>query len=131
MKRTFTGISVLAFAIIVTSAAFGQSTLTAQAKPERLSKHELSTLIANARTPAEHERIARFYEAKAADDQAQANTHEAMVAEYKANPSLSTNKNQASTIGHCEYFAQKFSKLAAEDRELAAGHEQMARVAGQ
>jgi hypothetical protein len=131
MKNTFASISVLAFALIVTSAAFGQSTSTAPAKAEQLSKQQLNTLIADAKTPAQHERIAQFYLAKAEEDQAQANQHAAMVAQYKANPSLSNNKNQASTIGHCEYYAQKFSKLAAQDRELSQQHEQMARVAGQ
>jgi hypothetical protein len=33
---------------------------------------------------------------------AQAKEHEAMVAAYKANSSLSNDKNQASTISHCE-----------------------------
>jgi hypothetical protein len=130
MKRTFAAISILALAVITMSAALGQSPSTAQAKAEHLSKKDLNTLIANAKTPAEHERIARFYEAKDQQDQAQVNEHTAMIAVYKANPSLSTNKNQASTVNHCEYFVQKFSKLAAEDRELSAQHEQMARVAG-
>jgi hypothetical protein len=131
MKPTFAAISVLSFTLIVTSAAFGQSSSTVQAKAENLSKQQLSTLIADAKTPAEHERIARFYEAKALDYQAQANEHAAMIAAYKANSSLSNNKNQAATIGHCEYFAEKFSSLAAEERGLSAEHEQMARAAAQ
>ncbi len=52
--------------------------------------------------PAKHERIAQFYEEKVQDYQAQEQEHEAMVAAYKANSSLSTDRNYASTISHCE-----------------------------
>jgi hypothetical protein len=50
-----------------------------------------------------------------------------MVAAYKANSSLSTNKNRASTISHCEYFVQTCRDLAAKSQELAQLHEQMAK----
>jgi hypothetical protein len=79
--------------------------------------------------PAEHQRIAQYYQAKAQDYLAQAKEHEQMVAAYKANSSLSTNKNRASTISHCEYFVQTFRDLAAKSQELAQLHEQMAKEA--
>ena len=50
-----------------------------------------------------------------------------MVAAYKANPNINA-KNQAATIGHCEYFAAKFHELAAQSQELAQLHEQMAKT---
>ena len=49
-----------------------------------------------------------------------------MVAAYKANPNLVNDKNQASTISHCEYFVTTFKALAANSDELAALHERMA-----
>lgn len=54
-----------------------------QPKPEHLSKQQLNALIANAKTSAEHQRIAQFYEAKAQDDRDQVREHEAMVAAYR------------------------------------------------
>lgn len=131
MKRTFAVLSALSLAFVLTAAAFGQTPSTSQPKPEHLSKQQLNTLIATAKTPSEHERIAQFYEAKAQDYRAQAKEHEAMVAAYKANSSLSTEKNQASTIGHCEYFVQTFKEMAVKSHELAQLHEQMAKTAEQ
>ena len=129
MKRTFAALSVLSLAFAITVAAFGQTPSAQEVKPEHLSKQQLNTLIATANTPAEHERIAQYYRAKALDYLAQAKEHEAMVAAYKANSSLSTNKNRASTISHCEYFVQTFRDLAAKSQELAQLHEQMAKEA--
>lgn len=91
------------------------------------TKQQLNTLIANAKTPAEHERIAQFCEQKAADYRAQAVEHQAMVAAYKANSSLSNEKNRASTVGHCEYFVKTFNQLAVKSQDLAKLHEQMAK----
>ena len=127
MKRTFAVLSVLSLAFVMTTAAFGQTPSTSQPKPEHLSKQQLNTLIATAKTPAEHERIAKFYESSAQDYRAQAQEHEAMIAAYKANSSLSTNKNQASTISHCEYFVKTLKDLAVKSDELSQLHEEMAK----
>ena len=126
MKRTFAMLSVFSLAIVMTAAAVGQTTSSPQSRPEHLSKGQLYTLISTAKTPEEHHRIAQYYQAKAQDYLAQAKEHEQMVAAYKANPSLVNDKNQASTINHCEYFAQTFKDLAVKSQELAKLHEQMA-----
>ena len=130
MKRTLNVLSVLSLAFVMTAASFGQIASAQQTKPEHFSKRQLNTLIAEARTPAEHQRIAQYYQAKAQDYLAQAKEREQMVAAYKANPSL-TAKSQASTINHCEYFVQTFKDLAAKAQELAQLHEQMAKEAEQ
>jgi hypothetical protein len=49
----------------VTVVAFGQTISSQQTKPEHLSKRQLNSLIATAKTPAEHQRIAQYYQAKA------------------------------------------------------------------
>ena len=123
MKRTFV---VLSFAFVMAATTFGQAPSASQPKPERLGKQQLNTLIATAKTPAEHRRIAQYYEAKASDYEAQVQDHEQMIAAYKANSSLSTDKNRAGTINHCEYFVDRFKALAANSQELAATHERMA-----
>jgi superoxide dismutase len=128
MKRTISIFSILSLAFVMTLAALGQTTSAQQTKPEHFSKRQLKTLIATARTPAEHQRIAQYYQAKAQDYLAQAKEHEQMVAAFKANPSL-TAKSQAGTINHCEYFVQTFKDLAAKSQELAQLHEQMAKEA--
>jgi hypothetical protein len=131
MKRTLSIFSILSLAFVMSVAAFGQIASAQQPKPEHLSKRQLNTLIATAKTPAEHQRIAQYYQTKAQDYLAQSKEHEAMAAAYKANSSMSTNKNRASTISHCEYFAQTFKDLAAKSQELAQLHDQMAKDAEQ
>jgi hypothetical protein len=126
MKRT---IAILSLVFVLTVAAFAQAAPALQPKPEHLSKQQLNTLIATAKTPAEHRRIAQYYQAKAQDYLAQAKEHEAMVAAYKANSSLSNDKNQASTISHCEYFVTTFKALADNSQEMATLHERMAQEA--
>ncbi len=125
MKRTFAFLSVLSLALVMTFTAVAQAPV--QAKPERLTKKQLNALIATAKTAAEHERIARFYELSAQDYRAQAQEHEAMVAAYKVNPFLSTNKNKVGTIDHCQYFVTTFKDMAVKSEELAQLHEQMAK----
>jgi len=93
---------------------------------EELSKDQLNALIATAKTPAEHQRIARFYQSRTQHYLALSKEHETMLAAYKANPGLTNNKNQASTINHCAYFVREFKALAAQSNELALSHERMA-----
>ena len=116
---------------MITTAFFAQTPVVTQAKPEHLSKQQLNALIASAKTPAEHERLAQYYRAQASNYLAEAKDHESMVAAYKANSSLSNEKNRASTIGHCEYFVTTFKELAVKSQELATLHEQMAKEAEQ
>ncbi len=115
------GLAVVLFVVVQTSIS--------QEKAEKLSKQQLLSLISTAKTPAEHLRISKYYQEKAQDYLAQAKEHEQMLAAYKANSSLSNEKNRASTIGHCEYFVQTFKDLAAKSQELAQLHEQMAKEA--
>ncbi len=126
MKRTVSILSVLSLALVMTVAAFGQ----APAKPQHLSTHQLKTLIAAAKTSAEHQRIAQYYESQTQDYLAQSKEHEAKVAAYKADPGMVFNKYRGNSISHCEYFADTFKVLAAKSQELAKQHEQMASDAG-
>ncbi len=81
-----------------------------------------------ANTPAEHARIAQSYRGQASDYLAEARKHQAMIAVYQSSPNM-TDKNQAATIGHCEYFVAKYNDLAAKSQELAQLHDQMAKAA--
>jgi len=126
MKRTISILSVLSLAAVMTASAIAQTSSAPQPKPEHLSKQQLNTLIATARTPAAHRRIAQYYKAKVQEYLAEAQEHEAMIAAYKANSSLSNDKNEASTISHCEYFVNTFKALADNSQELATLHERMA-----
>jgi len=97
---------------------------------EHLSKHQLNTLIATAKTPADHQRIAQFYQAQAQDYLAQSKEHAREAEQARNNPLRVNNKTIFSTVNHCEHYAQKFSDLAAKSQGLAKQHEQMAAAAG-
>jgi hypothetical protein len=127
MKRFFAVLSVMSLAVVMSVTAIAQSPSTKQSKPEQLSKKQFNALIASAKTPAEHERIAQYYAASAQSYRAEAKEHESMIAAYKANTSLSNEKNRASTIGHCEYFVKSLNDLSVKSDELAKLHQDMAK----
>lgn len=125
MKRTLV---FLSFVLVLTVAALTQ---TAQAqKPEKLTKQQLLSLIATAKTPAEHSRIAQYYEEESQNYLAQSKEHEQMAAQYKKNPAMNSSKSSAGPVNHCEYLAQHFRESAAKTQELAQMHEQMAKDSG-
>lgn len=127
MKRTIT---ILSLAIALTVAAFAQVAPAKQPKPEHLSKQQLNTLIATAKTPAEHQRIAQYYEAKAQDYVAQSKEHEQMLAAYYANPAIG-GKARSFLVDHCKDLCKELKEMAVKSQELAKEHEQMARDAEQ
>jgi hypothetical protein len=96
-----------------------------------MSKEEVKTLIANAKSAEDHERLAKHFDAEAIQLDAEANEHQELVAVYKANPSGQESKHPMSgkTAGHCQYFADDLHKAATQARELAADHRDMAKQA--
>lgn len=96
-----------------------------------LSKQEVKALVASAKTPDEHERLAKHFDAEAIQLDAEANEHQDLVAGYKANASGVASKHPMSgkTAGHCQYFADDLHKAATQARELAADHRAMAKLA--
>ena len=126
MKRTF---GIFAVAIVLVISVVGLISAAQQQKPEKLTKGQLLSLIATAKTPAEHQRIAEYYDAKAQEYLAQAKEHQEMAEAYKKNPMTSSSKFAAGTVNHCEYFAQSFKEMAAKMQDLANMHEQMAKDA--
>jgi surface antigen len=121
MKRTIVFLSSIVLALV-----FFASTSQAQQSPETMSKQQLNTLIATAKTPADQQRISRYYHFKALEYQAEVQEHEKMIANYKTNPVLSNDKFRTATIGHCTYLVATFNKLAETSQQLAAAHQWMA-----
>jgi hypothetical protein len=130
MKRT---LSILSLAFILTFTALGQMQMPMAMKtgPENLSKQQLLSLIATAKTPAEHQRIAQYYEAQAQKYLALSKEHAAMAEQYKKNPLMGANKHFTSTLGYCESLVGSFQKLSVKMQQLAEVHLQMAKEAAQ
>ncbi|HEX9198441.1 MAG TPA: hypothetical protein VF865_02705 [Acidobacteriaceae bacterium] len=111
---------------VAVSASVGQMSPGHTPAMEHLGKRQLNKLIAAAKTPAEHQRIAKFYQSQAQDYLAQSKEHAQEAEQARNNPMRNNNKSAFSTVNHCEHFARKFSDLAAKSQELAKQHEQMA-----
>ena len=111
-------------------AATIASTLAAET-PGILKSAEVRALVSNAKTPADHQKLARHYTAMAEKHDAEAKEHEALAAEYTKNPTGHGVKHPMSgqTAEHCKYYAEHCRKAASEMRSLAAAHQGMAKTA--
>ena len=85
---------------------------------ELLSKKDLKTLIANAKTPQDHLRLAAHFAAKADQLEADANDHFEL--------SKSINRRDRG-YNHCASLAETLHKAAAEARNLSVDHSEMAK----
>jgi hypothetical protein len=84
----------------------------------------LEQMIANAKTRADHEAIARQYEDAAKSHQAKAEEHKKMEAAYRI---MSQDKSKlAGFMAHCKKLVTQYGELAKEDLKLAKLHHQFA-----
>ena len=132
MNRTFTAsvrgiLSVLLLGLLAAlTADIGSA---AEQQKAILSSKQLKALVATAKTPADHLKLARHYTAMAEKHEAEANEHMALAAEYRKAPRASESKRPMAgdTAAHCEYYAEHCRKAAQEMRTMAKIHEEMAK----
>lgn len=118
---------------LVTLLLIGGSGLAAAMESKGMLKpKEVKSLVANAKTPADHMKLARHFTAMAAKHEADAVEHEALAEEYAKHPRPGAAKMPMSgnTPEHCKYYAEHCRKAAAEMKAMAAAHEAMAKEAG-
>lgn len=102
------------------------------ADPQGLLKPAaVKALVINAKTPADHMKLARHYTAMAEKHEAEAKEHEALALQYTNHPTAHETKHpmSAETAGHCKLYAEHCRKAAAEMRAMAAAHTEMAKSA--
>jgi hypothetical protein len=102
----------------------------AQQPTGKLSAAELKKLARTHDTPADHQKLARHYEAVAAEHEAEAAEHEALAAEYTRQPTGQGVKHpmSAQTAEHCKVYAQHCRNVAKEARALSAEHAALAKA---
>src|SRR5207244_869229 len=88
---------------------------------------DLEKAVTGARTPADHEAIASYYERESATAQAKAAEHRKMEETYRT----LSGKGHFRMEEHCHQLVQHYEGLAADNAALAAAHRQMAREATQ
>ena len=113
-------------ALLATAAFLSTTLATAQVLP----KTELKKLVSSASTAQDHERVAKHFDAKAAQYEADAKDHDELAAEYAAGGNTHNQKHPMSglTAEHCRYFAKEARRAAEEARKLAADHREMAKT---
>lgn len=129
--RSLSGI-VLGLTLAATSFA-AQSTPTPQtAKAPQLTEKELLALLETAKTPADHEKLAAYYDGEAADFDAKASKHKRFAAAYRrmpapGNPTRNIPDTRASAASHCDNIAAESEKAAKEARSMAEHHRMLAK----
>ena len=83
-------------------------------------------MIAEAKTPADHEAIAAYYEKEAQEAHQQHAEHQKMSDSYAQVPVL---KTKTGAVAHCNTIAKKYEDIAKEYEALAKMHKEMAKPA--
>ena len=86
---------------------------------------DMTEAIRNAKTPGDHEALAKHYEDAAKEMQAKADEHKKQLAQYEARKTL-YGKQAQSLISHCQGLVRIYEQAAAENRSMAESHRQMA-----
>jgi len=87
--------------------------------------HGLEQILAEtATTPAQHQALAKYYRAKAADAKAEAESHRTMAKNYSAGTSMPLARQRSE---HCGKLSALADSQAAEYEKLAASHETQAK----
>jgi hypothetical protein len=91
---------------------------------------DLEKAIAGAKTPADHEAIASYYDKESAAAKAKAAEHRRLAETYRT-LSVSPRSQVPSMENHCRQLVQDYESIATEYASLAGEHRQMAREAAQ
>lgn len=98
----------------------------------KLSSKQLRSLIATAKTPEDHQKLAAYYRDMAAEAKANAAEHEKILAAYNQNPSTHPPAKAAGgPAEHCRTLIRLYNDEAKEDLAMADQHDQMAKAASQ
>jgi len=128
--RHLTHVTIVSFAMLSFASVYAAAT-DAQ-RP--MTKHELNTLLKNAKTPADHLRIASYYREEAQRLRLSAQEYLRQAAVYDKNPpfpAMESKHGAAFGMGasHCRFWAKQHAEDAAKAEAQAALHEDMAKNA--
>jgi hypothetical protein len=90
----------------------------------------LEKAVTEAKTPADHEAIASYYEKEAATAKDKAAEHRRLAEIYRTQAASGRAPLQPMGM-HCQQLAQIYESAAADNTALAAAHRQMAQEAAQ
>lgn len=125
-KRAVIVLSLLTVLFWAGSSWAGQS-----GKATQLTNDQVTNLTANAKTAADHERLAQHFTAKANAYEAEAQEHEDLATQYRLTPNPDETKRPGTprTAAHCYKTASGLHKSAQDARQLSSKHAEMAKNA--
>lgn len=124
--------SLLMVAVLSLAALGAASRARGQEAKSKLTSKQLQSLIATAKTPEDHQKIAGYYRDMAAEAKANAAEHEKDLTAYNENPSTHRlAKAAGGPSAHCHTLIRLYNEEAKEDLAMAEEHEQMAKDAAQ
>jgi len=103
MRRTIATLAAGCLLALAPTAGWAQS-----------SDNLVQVLVDSATTPAQHQALARYFRAQAADAKALADTHQAMSKSYSGKPGELRNMTK-----HCDQIAKLNQDLVAQYEALA------------
>ncbi|MFZ3210015.1 MAG: hypothetical protein WA188_00730 [Terriglobales bacterium] len=132
MKSVLRHLANLAVVVALLSVVSAYATPADGQRP--LTKHELNTLLKNAKTPGDHLRIASYYREEAQRLRSSSEEYLRQAEVYDKNPpfpALESKQGTAFGMGasHCRYWAKHDAEAAAKADAQAALHEDMAKKA--
>jgi hypothetical protein len=113
-------------AVLMLFAAASLPNIRADAQQAVVTDDNLDQMITSAKTPAEHEAIAAFYEQQATDAKKKAELHRNTADTYRK---LKISK-PVGMAEMCDGIAAMWAKIAADNSKLAEAHREMAKQAG-
>jgi len=135
ITRKFTAgyLAVLSLAFVATASVFAQTAADQQSASEKKLNHQqLHRLIATAKTTADHQRIAQYYEAQAQFYLVQAKADAVKINAYKRSPYIqdctmcvSSNYSLEAAIRYLRMGEENAEQRAAKMRQLAQQQELM------
>ena len=123
--RRIMGVTLAMLALV---AVFYLSTQRAGA--QQAEKFDLEKAITGAKTPADYEAIASYYDREAATAKDKAAEHRRLAETYRTLAASGRAPLQPMGL-HCQQLAQIYENAAADNAALAAGNRQMAKEAAQ
>ena len=122
MKR----VTILLAAGFVLVAAASLPIVRAGAQQAVVSDDNVGQMVANAKTPADNEAIAAYYEQQAAEAKKKADLHRRMAETYRK---LQIPK-PVYMAEMCDGMAKLWEKIASDDERLVKAHREMAKAGG-
>jgi hypothetical protein len=107
-------------AALVALAATALPTIRAGAQSTAVTDDNLNQSVANAKTAADHEAIAAYYDQEAADAKRKAALHR----------QAASNVKPVGMANMCNGLADYWEKVADQDKDLAKAHRAMAKGSG-